>query len=98
MAFQIIWQPPAQKRFHKIVEYLQHKWGDVAVRNFVARVDEVTELLKDNPLMYRASGKAYIRELVLTKHNVLLYRIKANQVEILTIFDTRQHPKKKYDK
>ena len=42
--------------------------------------------------------KQNIHEVLITKHNLLLYQINETElkVELLAFFDTRQHPKKKH--
>jgi hypothetical protein len=37
-----------------------------------------------------------IYEALITKHNLLLFRIEGNRIELLTFFDTRQNPNKKF--
>jgi hypothetical protein len=45
--------------------------------------------------MFRRSTKMNIHQVLITKHNLLFYRILENKIELLTFFDTRQNPVKK---
>ncbi|MFI5196220.1 MAG: type II toxin-antitoxin system RelE/ParE family toxin [Chitinophagales bacterium] len=96
MAYKIIWLPKAEKRYDEIIEWLEKNWTDKEIANFVSRTDEVLELISIDPEIYRMSEKRNIRQAIITKHNLLLYRKKGNKIELLTFFDTRQKPSKKF--
>lgn len=96
MAFEIIWLPKAEERFDEIITYLIQEWSEKVVEQFVERTNEVLLLISQNPELYRKSSKKDIREAVLTKHNLLLYRIKEDKIEVVTFFDTHRSPKRKF--
>ena len=96
MAYKIIWLPKAEKRYDEIIEWLKKNWSNKEIANFVSRTDEVLELISIDPDLYRLSEKRNIRQAIITKHNLLLYRKKGNKIELLTFFDTRQNPLKKF--
>ena len=96
MAHEIIWLPKAEKRYDEIVQWLQLNWTNREIVNFIMRTDAVISLISINPDIYRLSEKRNIRQALISKHNLLLYRKKGNVVEIITIFDTRQQPSKKF--
>lgn len=96
MAFEIVYQPEFDAMLNGIVEYLQQKWNEQVVDNFLNRLSEVLINLEQEPHRYRITETGDVREVVLTKHNVLLFRIKGDKVEVLTIFETRQNPDKKF--
>jgi hypothetical protein len=62
---------------------------------FLAEVDEVVECIRTFPYIFRSSGHADIREALVTKHNVLFYRITEDRIYLLTLWDTRQDPEKR---
>ena len=96
MAFEIVWLPKAQKRYDEIICWLQEKWTDKEITHFIYRTNEILDLIAENPALYKKSGKENVRQVAITKHNLLLYRKKNNKVELLTFFDTRQDPRKKF--
>ena len=96
MAYKIIWLPKAEQRYDEIIEWLEQNWTKREIVNFIVRTDEVLELISTNPDLYRKSEKRNIRQALITKHNLLLYRKKGNKVELMTFFDTRQKPSKKF--
>lgn len=96
MAYEIIWLPKAEERYQQIVDYLQEEWNDKVVIKFIAITQQKLSQIKQRPKMYRKSEKRNIYEALITKHNLLLYRIVGNKIELLTFFDTRQRPSKKF--
>lgn len=96
MDFEIIWLPKAERRFAEIIEYLQYKWNDKVITDFIKKTERVLQQVKRNPRLFRHSGQMNIHQVLITKHNMLLYRINGNLIELLTFFDTRQNPKKKF--
>ncbi len=96
MAYEIIWLPKAEQRYEQIIEWLYENWTAREIENFVARTDEILELISISPEIFRVSERKNIRQVVITKHNTLLYRKKGKIIELITFFDTRQKPNKKF--
>ena len=94
MEYQIIWLPKAEERFQDIIEYLEYKWNDKVIADFIEKTETVLRQIQRRPAMFRYSSKMNIHEALITKHNLLLYQIKSSRIELLTFFDTRQNPKK----
>jgi plasmid stabilization system protein ParE len=76
MAYKIIWLPKAEKRYQEIIDWLELNWSEKEIVNFIARTEDVVNLIRANPEIYRSSEKKNIRQAVVTKHNLLLYRKK----------------------
>ena len=97
MAYQIIWSPKSEKTFDSVIHYLELKWTERQIKNFVKETERIAYLLSKNPYLFRGSEKKNIHEVLITKHNLLLYEIHKEKkvVVFLSFFDTRQHPKKK---
>ena len=96
MALDIIWSPRALDNFHGVISYLGENWNDLVVKDFVTRTEKVIALISEHPQMFKqVSIKNVSREAVITKHNLLIYKIHLSQIVLIAIFDTRQHPRKK---
>lgn len=96
MPYRIIWRPRARIRFQHIVTYLEDNYGAKDVENFKELVKQVVNQIEQNPVQFKKSIRKNIHEALITKHNLLLYRVlNEDTVELLVIFDTRQHPRKK---
>lgn len=96
MAYEIVWLPKAEQKFESIISWLQTNWTDKEIAKFIARTNEVLDMIGSNPILYRKIGKGKRHEAVITKQVILLYRINEDKVELLTFFDTRQNPNKKF--
>ena len=95
MALQIIWSENALEDYQHIVEYLLKEWTINVASGFVETVEARVKNLSIFPFVGIASGKEPgVRSIVITKQNLLYYKISASRVEILNIFDTRQDPDK----
>jgi len=98
MAHEVIWLPKAENRYDEIIAYLAENWTEKEIIRFVARTEDVIKNISDNPHLYRKSSKKNIHEAIITKHNVLLYKFSSKKIELITFFDTRQSPQKKFRK
>ena len=95
MAKEIKWTTEAEESFDRIIAYLKVTWTEREVKNFITATDKIVAYIAEHPLMFRKSEKKHIHEALVTKHNLLLYRIKKTHIELLTFWDTRRNPKKK---
>lgn len=98
MAKEISWTQESIDTFNKIIEYLEAKWTPRDVENFVTSADIVVKFISENPKMFRKTNKKNIREALVTPHNLMIYKIDGEKIDIITFWDTRQNPKKKKHK
>lgn len=98
MAKEVRWTKEAEEGFAKVVSYLQDKWTDKEVSNFISATFKTISYITENPLLFRASKKHNIREALVTKHNLLIYSIKPKHIDLISFWDTRKNPKKKHNR
>jgi hypothetical protein len=55
MSYSVEWTAEAEITYTNILLYLEQKWTDREVRNFIYRTEEVLQLIKNNPLVYPRS-------------------------------------------
>jgi len=89
MNYPIIWSPESKTTFEKIIQYLEENWSQKEIRSFIDRVDEVLHLISKHPkpFVYLQKYKAY--RCVVVKQVSFFYRIKENQIELLTFWGNR---------
>jgi plasmid stabilization system protein ParE len=93
--YRIEWTERAILNLQNIIDYLLHQWTEKEVRNFVRKLDKRLELISINPLLFpKTTRRKNVRRSVLTKHTVIYYETSNNTIKIITLFDSRQHPKK----
>jgi plasmid stabilization system protein ParE len=97
MALKIFWTIRASKNFDIILEYLEVEWGDQVTRRFIKDVYDFLELLVEFPEIGSIENKEKgIRGFTLIKQINIFYRITAEKIIILGLFDNRQNPSKKH--
>jgi plasmid stabilization system protein ParE len=91
----VIISPQAQKDIKNILSYLEENWTQTVIDNFLLKLKTFYTIVSINPQVFGYYDKRRgIRNYAITRQNVIYYRNKRNVVEIITVFDSRQHPKK----
>jgi plasmid stabilization system protein ParE len=91
----IEWTAEAQNRLNAVFDYLESYWTPREVKKFAQRLDEALSLIIKFPFIYPASRQnSMVRRCVLTKQTSLYYKIDAEKILVITLFDNRQNPKK----
>ncbi len=92
----LIWSPRAKADYLNLLEYLHMNWGKKVTSRYIQRITVLLELICRTPELFPTAGKVnMVRRCVVTKQTTLYYRLnKVDQIEVITIFDTRQSPSK----
>jgi hypothetical protein len=84
----------AENNLDEIINYLDQEWGKKVKDNFLGKLIKIQNLLSTNPFLFVDYSKNMkIHRCLVTKHNFLYYKIIKNEVQIITIHDTRRNPK-----
>ncbi len=95
MSRTVIISKTAEKKLEKLFEYLITKWSITVKNEFIIKLDENIELIKEQPKSFPESEKKKgLRKCVITKQTTLYYRFDSKRIKVVTLFDTRQHPNK----
>ncbi|MBS1527568.1 MAG: hypothetical protein JST19_18110 [Bacteroidetes bacterium] len=92
MIYTISWSPEARITYYRLLDYLDERWTFREIENLIDRTDEALSHISRNPLLYPYSQESNAHRCVLVKQVSLFYRIKSNNVELLTFWDNRQDP------
>ncbi|MGE5944155.1 MAG: type II toxin-antitoxin system RelE/ParE family toxin [Flavobacteriales bacterium] len=87
----------AESKLLKLSEYLLENWNLKARDNFIIKLAEKVNQISSQPESGAKSTEIEgLYKCVVTKQTTFYYRILAerDEIEIITIFDTRQHPDK----
>jgi plasmid stabilization system protein ParE len=84
--------PEALVNFASVCAYLESEWTEREVASFVKKTDRLIHQLAKGNVSFQHSEIAQCNRVPITPHNMLYYRIEANQLQILSIWDTRQDP------
>jgi len=95
MTKEVVLTPLAEKNYRNVIFYLFENWGSAVMNDFMHRFDVTCEFIANAPELYPSAnvGKR-VRKCVVTKHNIIYFRVNKTNIKVLMIFDTRQNPKK----
>jgi plasmid stabilization system protein ParE len=95
MIKNVVLSPIAKLRLEELLEYLKQKWSEKVKNEFIERLDvkirQVSQYPKSCPESKALKG---LYQCVVSSQTTLYYRINQEEIEIVTLFDTRQDPKK----
>src|SRR3954466_14293688 len=95
MVAEIRWSNNARLDYKNVVDYLLLEWNEEIALRFIELVEYKVLHIKAHPFTgLRSKVDPAIRSVSITKHNRLYYKITKDLLEIVNIFDTRQHPNK----
>lgn len=91
MAYQISWTDIALQDYKRVTDYLLSEWSIEVATAFENIVNQKLINLSRHPFTGIKSEKnPLIRSILFTKHNRLYYRVRDNNIELLSIIDTRK--------
>mgnify|MGYP001052706347 CR=1 FL=1 len=85
----------AEESFDSIVNFIRNKWGENTAKQFIQKTDDIFSLLRKYPFVGQLE-KDNIRGFQLSPQTSILYTIRNEKIVILSFFDARQDPKKRY--
>ena len=94
--YKIVWTDSALAELEATIIYLAQNWTEKELHTLAIKLEQTIILLSENPNLFQvANSRRNIRRVVILKHNTIYYRIKQDQVEIISFFANRQNPKKR---
>ena len=95
MSRKVIISQIAEKRLEILFEYLLDAWSYKVKTDFINKLDENIQIIKNQPESFPESEKeSGLRKCVITKQTTLYYEFNNKEIHILSLFDTRQDPKR----
>ena len=95
MRYKIIVRPEAELTFNQNLDYLALEWNNKVMNQFLDRVDEIIQKIKENPFSFPLYGyENNVRKAIINKRMILYYRIiDDTKIELLTFWNTYRNPK-----
>lgn len=91
--------PTAEQKFTELLNYLKDKWSESSQHKFLSRFLRKTNQISRFPESCTKSQQMNgLYKCVVTSQTTLFYRVHNDEIEIVTIFDTRQDPEKTDEK
>lgn len=95
MVYEIIFKKRFQNKLEKLLIYIEGEFGLLIARRFAKQLNKKIQFLQKQPLTGALSVNfPNVRSILAGKHNRIYYRIEANKIIILNMYDTRINPKK----
>ena len=91
----LTWTPEALDRYKEIIDRIKERWNQREATKFAQAVERTTDLIRRYPMMFRASTVEGHREAVVKPYNILVYRITEEGILVVTVWDMRQHPRRR---
>jgi plasmid stabilization system protein ParE len=93
--YKLLWSNKALEDLQSIITYLIENWTQKEIKNFANRLDKRLGLIVNNPKLFpRCAKRKSIRRSVLTKQTMIYYEVNGRAINIVTLFDSRQNPRK----
>ncbi|MBD3903192.1 type II toxin-antitoxin system RelE/ParE family toxin [Chryseobacterium sp. Ch-15] len=93
--YNISWTPNALTELRETIEYLQKNFSDKEISKLARKIESFSEIISQNPYIFPKSEQTNIHKAIILTFNTVYYRIKDNNVEILSFFSNRQSPIKR---
>ena len=88
----VIISPQAKEDIKNILSYLSQNWNQKVVDEFLQKLEVFYYIISLNPRIFGYYNKRRnIRKYSITKQNIIYYRNRRTSIEIITVFDVRQH-------
>lgn len=95
MANALIWSDKAVEEYDRLQQYLYEEWGEIITERVIADIAQIIKRIQKSPehfpLFYK---KKNIRRCVASPQTSIFFRFSNSTIEIASIFDNRQNPKK----
>jgi plasmid stabilization system protein ParE len=90
LKYNFYFSPLAEKKLIGLLNYLIEEWSIKAKDNFKLILDEKLEQVSQFPESCIQSKQLFnLHFCVVTKQTSFLYRIKNDEIEVITVFDNR---------
>lgn len=95
MVKEVRWTIESIRTFDKIIRYLENKWTEKEIENFIKATESIVTYISENLQMFRKTNKKNIHEALVTPNNLLIYKNYSSHIDLITFWDTRKNPRKK---
>jgi plasmid stabilization system protein ParE len=93
--YKVFWTEHALNELEKTIEYLQINFSDKELERLSQKIESTIYLISQNPELFSKSDSKGIYRVSILKFNTMYYRVKGENIEILSFFSNRQNPQKR---
>ena len=92
MVREIKWTKESVESFESIIQYLEENWSENEIERFVKISTRVIQFIAEQPMMFRKTNRKNVREAVVLPQVLLIYKVSKTHIDLISFWDTRQHP------
>lgn len=91
--YKINWSQHALNELDAIIEFLNIYWTEKELSRFSNELEKTLAIISSNPFIFQESqSQKEVRRAVILSLNSLYYRIKNDNIEIISIYANRKKP------
>ena len=92
---KVFLSPIAEKKIQLLLEYLEQEWSRRSREDFLLKFRKRLNHISKHPKSCVKSNQfPNLYKCVVTQQTTLFYRIKLDEIEVVTMIDNRQDPEK----
>jgi plasmid stabilization system protein ParE len=85
----------AEKQLENIFLYVEAKFSERIRKELAKKIYDCCKLIENNPELFSFSDyNNSLRKCVVSKQTTVFYQIRKDNIVVVSVFDTRQNPKK----
>ena len=89
--YNVLWTENALKELSNTVYYLEENFTLKELNKLAIAIEKIISIISTNPKTFsKIDKKNNIRKVIILKYNTMFYRVKNNNIEILSFFSNRQ--------
>ena len=89
--YKIYWTDEAIKNLEEILDYLNFRWTEREVNNFLKLLSRQINLIEQYPKIFPVSiYNSRLRKAVLSKQTIIFYEISGNVIYLVYLFNTKR--------
>lgn len=93
MVYKIIASPLAVETYQQNIDFIEKRWSENEVLQFISKVSDVISILKVSPQTFKKwENDSNIHKIEIAKQITLYYQIDQKIVELLLFFNNYQDP------
>lgn len=90
----LVFSSRSKTEIKAIVDYLIEKWSVRISEKFIDKLKANLDLIQESPELFPKSGRSNYHKCIVIKQVTIFYRFNHQKIYIVSVFDTRQNPKK----
>lgn len=87
--YNILWTPNALNELQATIEYLQNNFSKQEINKLAKKIEDTLELISQNPTIFPKAENKNVHKIVILKFNTMYYRVKNENIEILSFFSNK---------